>query len=634
MVNLKILTAEGISKSIGEKKLFDNITFSIGEQERIGLIGVNGTGKSTLLKIIADILPLDEGMILKPNDYSIIYLEQDTELKGDLSILDQVLSSDHKINKVVRAYENVLEKLNQDPENEDIQKQFFNLQKQMDDIGGWDISAKAKTMLNKLGFSNYSEKCSNLSGGQKKRVALAQVLMADADLLLLDEPTNHLDYAMIEWLQEELKRYPKSILFVTHDRYFLDSVSNRIFEIFNGNLYTYKGSYSDFLEAKAIRQEEDERRREKAENLYRRELAWIRRGAQARSTKQKARIQRFESLEDSLKNTQSNETIDMAFSGKRLGKDVIELKDASKSFSEKVILHHFDLLVTQKDRIGIVGKNGSGKSTLLNIIAGLETLDSGELKIGQTVKIAYYTQESKDMDLSKRMIEYIKESREMISTTDGKWISAAQLLERFLFPPHTHGTIIGKLSGGERRRLYLLKLLMDEPNVLLLDEPTNDLDTETLTVLERFLEDFRGVVITVSHDRYFLDKVCDKLLVFKGKGNIETYYGNYSDYLEMAKQEVREEESQKKELEKQEKVIKAEKPLKKKMTYKEKMEWETIEENIAKVEERLEQVQNEMKNAGSDFTALQVLMNEEAELNEKLEYLIERWTYLSELAGE
>lgn len=630
---MKIFTANDLTKTIGDKQLFKEISFAITEKERIGLIGVNGTGKSTLLKIIAGIDDMDDGSFTKPNDYKISILLQEPDLNPELTVLEQILSTDSPINKTVRDYEKIVTALNNDPDNEKLLDKYFRLQKAMDDLNGWDVSSQAKTMLTKLGISDYNQPVSQLSGGQKKRVALAEVLLNKADLLLLDEPTNHLDYEMIEWLQEELVKYPSSVLFVTHDRYFLDAVSNRIFELFEGKLYTYKGNYADYLEAKSIREEETIRQREKAENLYRRELAWIRRGAQARSTKQKARIDRFNELDKVVSQKAQNNQVDLSFSGSRLGKDVIEIKDANKSFDNKQILHNFNLLVKPGDRIGIVGKNGSGKSTLLNIIAGKETLDEGELHLGQTVKLAYYTQESVDMDVNKRMIEYIREAGDVIHTKDGKTISAAQMLERFLFPMHTHGTIIRKLSGGERKRLYLLKLLMEEPNVLLLDEPTNDLDTETLTVLEQFLEEFSGVVITVSHDRYFLDKVCDQLLIFQGKGKIDNYFGEYSDYLAESKKksvktEVKKEET--KEIEQQKDAN--EKKVKKKLTYKEQKEWETIETKISEVEEKIADIKAEMETCGSDFTKLQQLMEEQKKYEEELEYLMERWEYLAEFA--
>jgi ATP-binding cassette subfamily F protein uup len=499
----------------------------------------------------------------------------------------------------------------------------------MDALDAWNASTNAKTILMKLGIDDFSKKIEELSGGQKKRVALAQVLIAEPDLLILDEPTNHLDFDSVKWLEDYLSRYKGSILLVTHDRYFLDRVTNRMFELDGGNIYSYKGNYAAFLEAKAIREENEAATFEKRKNLYRRELEWIRRGAQARSTKQKARIGRFEELDEKLSSGKpSVEKLDISLNGSRLGKQVFEIKDGSKRYGEKTILDHFDLLVKPGDRIGIIGRNGTGKSTLLNILAGRIPLDKGEYLIGQTVKIAYYTQESEDMDENKRMIEYIKETAQIVETSDGKTISAAQMLERFLFSPFTHGTVIRKLSGGEKRRLYLLKLLMSAPNVLLLDEPTNDLDTQTLTVLEDYLEEFPGVVITVSHDRYFLDKAAEQLLVLQGKGKIDSFYGSYSQYLEK-ETSIGTEKSQ---LVSKQPSKPPVKEKKKKMSYLEKKEWEEIDEVIANTEARLEEIVSEMEKTGSDFTKAQELMKQEMELNTKLEQLIERWSYLAELA--
>lgn len=629
---MKNFTADHLFKTIGDKQLLNDISFTIGEKERIGLIGINGTGKSTLLKMIAGIEDLDNGSFTKPNDYKISILLQEPDLNPDLTVLEQILSTDSPINNAVREYEKIVAALNIDPENDKLLDQYFRLQKAMDDVNGWDISSQAKTILSKLGISDYNQPIRQLSGGQKKRIALAEVLLNKADLLLLDEPTNHLDYAMIEWLQEELVKYPTSILFVTHDRYFLDAVSNRIFELFEGKLYTYKGNYADYLEAKSIREEENARQREKAKNLYRRELAWIKRGAQARSTKQKARIDRFKELDKVVSQKTQTNQVDLSFSGTRLGKDVITIRNGYKSYNNKTILQDFHLLVKPGDRIGIVGKNGSGKTTLLNIIAGKENLDKGDLLLGQTVSIGYYTQESVDMDINKRMIEYIREAGDFIHTKDGKTQSAAQMLERFLFPMNTHGTIIRKLSGGERRRLYLLRLLMEEPNVLLLDEPTNDLDTETLTVLEQFLEEFAGVVITVSHDRYFLDKVCDQLLIFQGEGKIDKFLGEYSDYLaEVKKKSIKAEVKKGEGNQKVQKQSKKPK-VKKKLTYKEQKEWENIEIKISEVEEMIAAIKTEMETCGSDFTKLQELMEEEKKWQEQLDYLMERWEYLAEFA--
>lgn len=624
---MKMLTADKVSKTYGEKKLFDQISFTIGEKERIGLIGVNGTGKSSLLKIIAGVDFTDGGEIITGKDYSISYLDQQPEMAGELTVLEQVFQGDAPIFKLMRKYESVLVKLNESPENTQIQDELFGLQKQMDALDAWDTNTNARTILTKLGIYNFNKQISELSGGQKKRVALAQVLIQSSDLLILDEPTNHLDFDSVKWLEDYLSRYHGSLLIVTHDRYFLDRVTNRIFELDGGQLYSYKGNYADFLEAKAVREENEAATSEKRKNLFRRELEWIRRGAKARTTKQKARIQRFDDLSEQVSATKSNDKLDISLSGSRLGKQVYELKKASKKFGEQTILNEFDLLLKPGDRMGIIGKNGTGKSTLLNILANRIPLDSGEIIIGQTVKVAYYTQENEDMDENMRMIEYIKETAQVVDTTDGKTISAAQMLERFLFPTYSHGTPIRKLSGGEKRRLYLLKILMSAPNVLLLDEPTNDLDTQTLTILEDYLDEFPGVVITVSHDRYFLDKVAEQLIVLEGQGAIKTFYGNYSEYLEkeseFAKLKIADSVEVKQKPREREK--------KKRMTYQEKKDWEEIDDNIAATEKRLEEIALELGKTGSDFTKAQNLMNEETELNEKLEQLIERWSYLAEL---
>jgi ABC transport system ATP-binding/permease protein len=624
---MKMLTVENVTKTYGEKQLFNNISITIGEKERVGLIGINGTGKSSLLKIIAGLDQPDDGKIITGKDYSIAFLDQQPELDSAKTVLEQVFHGEAPILRLMREYEKTLLLLNSSPNDTKVQEDLFQLQKQMDALNAWDASTNAKSILMKLGIEDFTKKIGELSGGQKKRVALAQVLIAEPDLLILDEPTNHLDFDSVKWLEEYLSRYSGSILLVTHDRYFLDRVANRMFELDGGNLYSYKGNYAAFLEAKAIREENEAATFEKRQNLFRRELEWMRRGAKARTTKQKARIQRFDELEDKLSGGKpTGEKVDISLNGSRLGKQVFELKDASMRYGSKTILNHFNLLVKPGDRLGIIGRNGAGKSTLLNILAKKLPLDEGEFIMGQTVKIAYYTQENEDMDENKRMIEYIKETAEVVETSDGKTLSAALMLERFLFPPFSHGTPIRKLSGGEKRRLYLLKLLMTAPNVLLLDEPTNDLDTQTLTVLEDYLEDFSGVVITVSHDRYFLDKVVDQLLVLRGEGQINSFYGNYSEHLEKESAAV----EVKKPVATTTKT--PEKEKKKRMTFKEKKEWEEIDEVIEKNEARLEEIANEMGNTGSDFTKAQELMKLEAELNEKLEYLIERWEYLAELA--
>ncbi|MBD8068091.1 ABC-F family ATP-binding cassette domain-containing protein [Bacillus sp. PS06] len=623
---MKLLNVENISKSYTDKKLFDQISFSITNNERIGIIGINGTGKSTLLKVIAGIEELDSGQITHSKGYTISYLPQQPEFIENNSVLEQVFHGDTPLIRILREYEEMMLCLEKNPMNEKIQHELYAVQQRMDIQNAWEANSNAKAVLTKLGIHDFTARVGDLSGGQKKRIALAQSLIQTPDLLILDEPTNHLDYETINWLEEYLSKYNGALLLVTHDRYFLDRVTNRILEIDNGKIYSYQGNYGAFLEAKALRMEQELASEQKLQNLYRKELAWIRRGAKARTTKQKARIQRFDELEGKTQSTQT-EKLDLSLSGSRLGKKVFELRNISKSFEEKQLINDFTFIIKPHDRIGIVGKNGSGKSTLLNILYGSIKIDEGEIEVGQTVKIGYYTQENKDMDLNKRMIEYIKESAEAIHTSDGKLISAAQMLERFLFPMNSHGTPIHKLSGGERRRLYLLKILMTEPNVLLMDEPTNDLDTETLTVLEDYLDDFPGVVITVSHDRYFLDKVADQLLVFGDQGKISSYIGLYSDYLEnsILKQNDREQ-----------KVVNQvqkteEKPKKKKLSYNEQREWDEIEEKIALQEEKCSQLLEEIDQAGSDYQKAQQLTTEHEQENKVLEELIERWTELSDI---
>ena len=628
---MRLLTVENVAKSYAEKMLFEDISFSITDNERIGIIGVNGTGKSTLLKIIAGVEEADRGEITHSKGYTISYLPQQPDFTKGNTVLDQVFQGNSPLLRLLKEYEEAMIQIERDSMNTANQEKLYELQQKMDAANAWEANSNAKAVLSKLGINDFSQDVTELSGGQKKRVALAQSLIEVPDLLILDEPTNHLDFETIKWLEDYLAKYSGALLVVTHDRYFLDRVTNRIIELDEGRLYTYTGNYSSFLEAKALRIEQEQASELKRQNLYRRELAWIRRGAKARTTKQKARIQRFEEIENAKK-TVNTEKVDISVGGSRLGKKVIELRNVSKRFGETKILEDVNLLIKPGDRIGIVGRNGSGKSTLLNIIAGKLPVDTGEIEIGQTVKLAYYTQESMDMDVNKRMIEYIKETAEMIHTLDGKIISAAQMLERFLFPMHTHGTPIRKLSGGERRRLYLLKIIMGEPNVLLLDEPTNDLDTQTLTVLEDYLEEFPGVVITVSHDRYFLDKVTDQLLIFEEGNKITTYFGDYSDYLEKNLAES----AQVVQKEKVEKTsIKVEpRPKKKKLSYKDQLEWNEIEDKIEAQEEKVALLVKEIEEAGSDYQKAQQAMEEHAKESEVLDQLLERWAELSELVNE
>ncbi|WP_108671201.1 ABC-F family ATP-binding cassette domain-containing protein [Peribacillus acanthi] len=629
---MKIFSMEDVKKTVGDKTLFAGLSFSIREGDKIGIIGVNGTGKSTLLKIIFGQEEADQGIKDHPRDYTISYLPQEPEFDENESIIDHLFKSETPLFKLIREYEGALQDLQEQPENETVQQRLFKLQHQMDEMNGWERNAEAKSILTKLGMNDFNAMIGNLSGGQKKRVALAKALIENSDLLILDEPTNHLDFESIQWLEQYIGKYQKSVLFVTHDRYFLDNISTKIWELANGNLYEYKGNYADYLESKAIREENEQSMQLKKESLFKKELAWIRRGAKARTTKQKARIDRFNQLETEVSQRSSTEKLEMDLMGSRLGKKVIELKDVYKDFGNKSVLKDFSYLLKPGDRVGIVGKNGAGKSTLLNILAGKETIDAGEIEQGTTVKIGYYTQETVDLNESMRMIEYIREEAEAIKLKDGSLVSAANMLERFLFPLHSHGTPISKLSGGEKRRLYLLRILMSSPNVLLMDEPTNDLDTETLTVLEDFLESFSGVVITVSHDRYFLDKVTTELLVFLGNGEISRYYGTYTEYLESGK--IEEPTNTEEKTQALEPAPIKETKKKKRLSYMEMREWETIESDIQKVEERLEVIAKEIQQTGSDFEKAAAFMKEETELTEKLESLIERWSYLSEKMEE
>ncbi|PEA55449.1 multidrug ABC transporter ATP-binding protein [Bacillus pseudomycoides] len=625
---MRMLTVENVSKSYGDKPLFNGLSFSIAEGQRAGIIGVNGTGKSTLLKIIAGAEIPDTGEMTHTRGYTISYLSQQPDFKENLTVLEQVFHGDTPLIRLLREYEQTLLNLEKNPTSEKAQEALFAVQQRMDAMNAWEANANAKSLLTKLGITDFSAEVGNLSGGQKKRIAMAQCFIQTPDLLILDEPTNHLDHETVEWVEEYLSRYTGSVLLVTHDRYFLDRVTNRIFELDNGKLYSYEGNYGAFLEAKALREEQEIAQEAKRQNLYRRELAWIRRGAKARSTKQKARIQRFDELQKQ-EGPSAKQSVDIALGGSRLGKKVLELKDVTKTFGDKTVLRNFQYIVKPGDRIGIIGANGSGKSSLLNMLAGKITPDSGEIEVGQTVKIAYYTQENEDMNLNQRMIEYIKEAAEVIHTTDGKTISASQMLERFLFEPHTHGTPLSKLSGGERRRLYLLRILMGEPNVLLLDEPTNDLDTQTLTVLEDYLEEFPGVVLTVSHDRYFLDKIAEELFVFEGNGNVRIFFGSYSDYLEEKKAQ---EAVLKAEVQKEKKVEEAPKQQRKrKLSYNEQREWETIEDKIAELEEKIESITEELEKVGADYTKAQQLSEEQQRTEEELEQTMERWSELSDI---
>ncbi|MFS1279807.1 ABC-F family ATP-binding cassette domain-containing protein [Enterococcus lactis] len=627
---MKELKVTDLKKTYGEKDLFDQISFLIHEKDRIGLIGTNGTGKTSLLNIIAgiDSGDGDRQTVFYPTDYRIGYLSQAAEFSDELTVLQAVFQGNSPLIQTVRAYEEALIELGKNGEDPNVQKRYAKAEEQMNKEDAWTTDTNAKIILQKLGISELDKKINTLSGGQKKRVSLAQVLIDEPDLLLLDEPTNHLDYQAIEWLENYLKQYRGALLMVTHDRYFLDRVANRIFELSFGKLYEYKGNYEAYVLEKAERDRVEVEQEEKRKRLYKQELAWMRAGVQARGTKQQARINRFEDLKENLYQVNQEDDLELNLATQRLGKKVLEIKDGSYRINDQTLLEHLDLLIQSRERLGITGKNGAGKSTLLNILAGRIPLDSGTISIGETVRLAYYTQENEEMAPDKRMIAYLQEAAEEAKTADGSQIGVAELLERFLFPRFMHGTLIGKLSGGEKRRLFLLKLLIQQPNVLLLDEPTNDLDIATLTILEDYFRSFPGAVITVSHDRYFLDKVADKLLVFQENGKQELYYGNMSSYL------LKQKELQQPAEKVKPKTQSKEPAGKKKLSYMEQKEWETIEEDIAELEEKISLLQEEMNHQGDDFTRLQELQNDVSDTEAQLEEKMARWEYLSEWAED
>lgn len=661
---MNILTMEHLTKSYTERLLFDDTSFSINEGEKIGLIGINGTGKSTLLRIVAGVEEPDEGNVVRSRNLNIRFLTQNPVFHDGDTILESIVRENVSPPHVRSAEGEVTPPHMRSAEGSD--------------HAIWDLESQAKTMLTKLGFTDFDEKVETLSGGQRKRVALVSVLLSTADLLILDEPTNHLDSSMADWLEDYLKRFRGSMLMVTHDRYFLDSVTNRIVELDKGKLYSYQvsreslpragsaGCYEEYLRLKAERLDMAEASERKRQAILKVELEWMQRGARARSTKQKAHIQRYENLRDQ-KGVEYDQTVEMDSVSSRLGRTTVELEGISKAFGDvekKVLMKDFTYVFLKNDRIGIIGPNGSGKSTLMKIIAGWLEPDEGRVTVGQTVKMGYFSQEMESppnlrsargeaMDGSAKVIDYIRGAAEYVKTKDGS-ISASQMLERFLFPSSTHYTVIDKLSGGEKRRLYLLRILMEAPNVLLLDEPTNDLDIQTLTILEDYLDSFQGIVITVSHDRYFLDRVVKRIFAFEGQGKVTQYEGGFTDYQAALDEKNRE-------LEADgilsgaktsggtkaaggagmsggiEEKVKTEKPRgdkKLKFSFKEQREWETIEDEIAGLEARMEELEHEMERCASDYTKLNELMEEKTQKETMLEEKMERWMYLNDLAEQ
>ena len=620
---------EKLTKSVGDKTVFKEISFIIHDLDRIGIIGVNGTGKTTLLDVVSERIGFDGDVspFTKANGYKIAYLTQEPEFDDSKTVLDTVLSSDLREMALIREYETLMSDY-----SEENQARLEKVMAEMDSLDAWSIESEVKTVLSKLGLSDLSQKVGELSGGLRRRVQLAQVLLNDADLLLLDEPTNHLDIDTIAWLTNFLKSSKKTVLFITHDRYFLDNVATRIFELDQANLIEYQGNYQDYVRLKAEQDERDAAALHKKKQLYKQELAWMRTQPQARATKQQARINRFKELKGEVHQTVNNDDLEINFETSRIGKKVVNFEHVDFAYEDgKQILSDFNLIMQNRDRIGIVGDNGVGKSTLLNLINGDLVPTAGVLDIGETVRIGYFSQQIKDMDESKRVINYLQEVADEVKTTVGT-TSITELLEQFLFPRSTHGTQITKLSGGEKKRLYLLKILIEKPNVLLLDEPTNDLDIATLTVLENFLNGFGGPVVTVSHDRYFLDKVANKILAFE-EGGVREFFGNYTDYLD--EKAFLQEQSALLEKEKEQASVKVEKVKedKKRMSYFEKQEWATIEDEIADLEAKIEEIEAAMLENASDYGQLATLQHDLDAANETLLEKYERYEYLSELEG-
>ena len=620
---------EKLTKSVGDKTVFKEISFIIHDLDRIGIIGVNGTGKTTLLDVVSERIGFDGDVspFTKANGYKIAYLTQEPEFDDSKTVLDTVLSSDLREMALIREYETLMADY-----SEDNQARLEKVMAEMDSLDAWSIESEVKTVLSKLGLSDLSQKVGDLSGGLRRRVQLAQVLLNDADLLLLDEPTNHLDIDTIAWLTNFLKSSKKTVLFITHDRYFLDNVATRIFELDQANLIEYQGNYQDYVRLKAEQDERDAAALHKKKQLYKQELAWMRTQPQARATKQQARINRFKDLKGEVHQTVNNDDLEINFETSRIGKKVVNFEHVDFAYEAgKQILSDFNLIMQNRDRIGIVGDNGVGKSTLLNLINGDLVPTAGVLDIGETVRIGYFSQQIKDMDESKHVINYLQEVADEVKTTVGT-TSITELLEQFLFPRSTHGTQIAKLSGGEKKRLYLLKILIEKPNVLLLDEPTNDLDIATLTVLENFLNGFGGPVVTVSHDRYFLDKVANKILAFED-GGVREFFGNYTDYLD--EKAFLQEQSALLEKEKAQASVKVEKVKedKKRMSYFEKQEWATIEDEIAELEAKIEEIEAAMLENASDYGQLASLQRDLDATNESLLEKYERYEYLSELEG-
>ena len=628
-----ILSVTGLSRSYGERTLFENICFNVEDGDKYGIIGVNGTGKSTLLRMIAQRdLGSNEGELTFNGNVVSEYLPQDPPYEAEASVLEQIFKGNSPLMQLLRAYETAVENVHRQPDNVKLQKELLALQQRMDNEYAWQLESEAKAVLTQLGIKNLQQKMGELSGGQRKRVALAGVLVRPSDILILDEPTNHMDNSTVAWLEQELLKRKGALLMVTHDRYFFDRVVNRTLEIDNGKGYVYEGNYSLFLQKREERRIAEASAAQKLRNVYRRELAWISRGAEARRTKKKDRVERFAKLAEEVKNVHTENALEMSSVSSRLGKTIIELEQVGMAYAGIDYLKDFSYTLLRRDRIGIIGPNGIGKSTLMDIIAGKCLPTRGKVTQGKTVKIGYFAQHCEFARPQDRVLEYIREVNNYIETADGQRISAAQMLERFLFPPELQWVPVGKLSGGEQRRLYLLRVLMSAPNILLLDEPTNDLDIPTLSVLEDYLDDFAGAVVAVSHDRYFLDRFAQKIFAFGPNGQVRCYPGNYSDYEAYSQEEVKETRN----------VAVLGKPAskvnaaatRKKLSYGEKLELEHMDQEVSRTEAELKMIALQLNACGNDFLKLAELTKLQEETQHRLDALMERWLYLEELAEE
>jgi ATP-binding cassette subfamily F protein uup len=641
---MSIFTLQSVHKDFGIKEILKDASFSLGATDKVGVIGTNGSGKSTLLKMIAGLEPIDSGQVLVNPGVQIVYLPQQPEVDPERTVLEQVFADSGEQMKLVRQYEETSDQLARGAGNaEQLMAQLSSLSQQMDAAHAWELETQAKIVLSKLGIEDFSAKISQLSGGYRKRIALATALLSQPDVLLMDEPTNHLDALSVEWLQSYLNRYRGALLLITHDRYFLDRVTNRILEIDRGDLYSYDGNYSYFLEKKTLAEEAEVSSQRKHRGVLRRELEWLKRGPKARSTKQKARIDRIHEMQN-REFKQAQGKVEISTAGRRIGKKVVELNGVSKAYDHRALIHEFTYAFNPEDRIGVIGGNGTGKSTLMNLITGRVQPDSGTIEVGSTIQIGYFDQHSEDLllDPNQRVIEYLKDVAELVKTADGSVITASQMLERFLFTPNQQYAPINKLSGGERRRLFLLRVLMSAPNLLILDEPTNDLDVQTLSVLEEYLEDFNGCVIIVSHDRYFLDRTVDTILAIEPGGVIRQYPGNYSVYLEHREREAAEAEPAKEkqvngsasELKPEAKSAESAKPdaKSKRLSYKQKRELEQLEIEIPQLEAEKEQLEKTLYgNSSNNFTEMQTLTQRLATLEQTIESATERWLELAEL---